>query len=283
VGVAAVCLGGAGSWALAVWVVAPALATQVDALLDELPKAAARVEGVLERYGWGRAIVERARDVDDLLVRRETLSRAGGILSTTLGAVAGFVAFLFIGLFVAFEAGLYRRGLLRLVPLGKRERMGRVLNEAAETLRMWMLGKLLAMAIVGLLTWVGLALLGIPLALTLALLAAMLTFVPNFGPIISAIPPILLGLLDGPSTAVYVALLYLGIQTIESYMLTPLVQKKTISLPPALTLISQVLMGTIAGGLGVVVATPLTAAALVLVKRLYVEDVLGDSLEERKA
>jgi len=270
VGVAALAIGGA----------APAVSAQVDELSRSLPKALERGATALDRYDWGRALVERARHLDDFLVRRETLSRAGGILSSTAGAIGGFLVFLFIGLFVAFEPEVYRSGLVRLMPPRARKRGGELLTETAHVLRMWMAGKLLSMLVVGIATWLGLFLLGVPLGLTLALLAAVLTFIPNFGPVLSAVPAILLGFLDGPSKALYVGLLYIGVQTVESYVLTPLVQKKTVSLPPAVGLVGQVVMGSLAGGLGVVVATPLTAATLVLVKQLYVRDVLGDAGED---
>jgi predicted PurR-regulated permease PerM len=202
--------------------------------------------------------------------------RAGGASSTALGGFGSLVVILFVGLFAAFEPALYRRGLLRLLPPGRRARAGEILSLMAHTLRMWMLGKMASMALVGIATWVGLALLGIPLAVVLSLLAAVLAFIPNLGPILSVIPAILLALLQGSTTALWVAGLYVGIQAVESYILTPLLQKNLVSLPPAVTLIAQVIMGTLAGGLGVIVATPLTAAALVLIKEAYVRDLLGD-------
>jgi predicted PurR-regulated permease PerM len=140
---------------------------------------------------------------------------------------------------------------------------------------MWMFGKVLSMIAVGALTWLGLGLLGIPLALSLAVLAAALTFIPNFGPVLSAVPAVLLGLMNSPARAAYVALLYVGIQTAESYVLTPIFQKKAGALPPALLIVAQVAMGSLSGGIGLAVATPLTAALLVLVRHLYVEDVLS--------
>jgi predicted PurR-regulated permease PerM len=275
-GVAAVCLGLVGVAAGVMWAAAPAVATQIDELSRSMPKALERGVAALDGYDWARPVIERARHMDELLARKDTLRGAGTVVSSTFGAVGSLVVFLFIGLFVAFEPGVYRKGFLRLLPTARRERADEIMAETAEKLRMWMAGKILSMLIVGLATWGGLALLGVPLGLTLALLAALLTFVPNFGPVLSAIPAILLGLLDGPSKALYVGLLYVGVQFVESYILTPIVQKKTVSLPPALTIIAQVVMGTLAGGLGVLVASPLTAAALVIVKRVYVEDVLGD-------
>lgn len=279
-GVAAACFLGVGLMVLMGFLAAPAVAKQIDELSGELPKAAERSLASLERYDWGKALIERTKKLGDALGSSESMSRAGGILSTTLGAFGGFVVFVFLGLFMAFEPDLYRRGVLRLVPVSKRDRASLLLSEMGSTLQRWLAGKLLAMVVIGVLTWLGLLLLDVPLGLTLALVAAVLSFVPNFGPILAAVPAVLLGLLDSPSQALYVGLLYVAVQTVESYILTPLVQKKTVSLPPALTLLGQMIMGVVAGGIGVVVATPLTAIFLVLTKRLYVEDTLGDAGDE---
>jgi predicted PurR-regulated permease PerM len=138
------------------------------------------------------------------------------------------------------------------------------------------------MAIIGVLTTAGLWILGIPLALALGIIAALFTFIPNIGPLLSAIPALLLGLMDSPQQALYIGALYVGIQTVESYMITPLIQKKTISLPPALTLSSQVLLGVIFGGLGVALATPMTAVALAATRMLYVNDALKTDADSSK-
>lgn len=132
------------------------------------------------------------------------------------------------------------------------------------------------MMVVGLLTALGLWLLGLPSALLLGLLTGLLTFVPTIGSTLAIVPPFLLGLSDSFITAIYVVIFYLAIQLVESYMITPLVQRQTVSLPPALTVTAQVLMGVLAGALGVAMATPLAAVILVLVRMLYIEDSLGD-------
>ena len=130
------------------------------------------------------------------------------------------------------------------------------------------------MAATGILTGLGLWLLGIPLALTLALLAAVLTFVPYVGAFLSAIPALLLGIVQGPVTALYVGLLYIAVQFVEGYLITPLVQQETVSLPPALTIGSLVLFGALFGPMGIMLGTPLAAVGIVLVRMAYVEDVL---------
>jgi predicted PurR-regulated permease PerM len=182
------------------------------------------------------------------------------------------VIVLFIGVYAAVEPSIYRRGFLVLIPPQHRDRTGKVISEVVDTLRWWLIGKFISMTIIGVLTTVGLWIMGIPLALALGIIAAIFTFIPNIGPLLSAIPAVLLGLIDSPQQALYIAALYVGIQTVESYMITPLIQRKTVSLPPALTLSAQVLLGVIFGGLGVALATPMTAAALVLSRMLYVDD-----------
>jgi predicted PurR-regulated permease PerM len=275
VAVGAFCVLLIGAAGVMAWLAAPSVARQLDELTTTLPRALDNAAEPLKSFSWVDAVMKRARDADDVLARRETWSQAGGAVSTALGGFGSLFIFLFVGLFTAFDPDLYRRGFLRLIPSRRRPRVGEILSLIADTLQMWMVGKLASMALVGIATWVGLALLGIPLAMVLSLIAAILTFIPNLGPILSAMPAILLALLQGPTTALWVAGLYVGIQTVESYILTPIMQKKLVSLPPAVTIMAQVLMGTLAGGLGVVVATPLTAAALVLINEVYVKDLLA--------
>ena len=127
-----------------------------------------------------------------------------------------------------------------------------------------------------LLVGIGLLLLGAPFAVALALLAGLMEFIPYIGPFVAAVPAILVGFAESPQLALWIALLFLAVQSIESYVLAPLVQHRAVYLPPAVILFAQVLMGVIVGGLGVAVATPLAAAAMVAISMLYVEDVLGE-------
>lgn len=277
VAVGAFCLILLGGAAIVVWLASPAVAAQIDQLTDAVPRALQTVTDPLQRFSWGRRLLERVRHPGEMIGGGETWSRAGGVISTMLGGIGSLLVIAFVGLFVAFDPRPYVRGILCLVPPSRRARAGEILAQLSRTLQMWMFGKLVAMAVVGVATGLGLALLGIPLALVLALLAAALTFIPNFGPVISAIPALLLAMGQGSMQVLWVAGLYLAIQTCESYVLTPLMQKRMTALPPALTLVAQVVMGALAGGLGLVVATPMTAAALVIVKEGYVRDVLGDA------
>lgn len=130
------------------------------------------------------------------------------------------------------------------------------------------------MIVVGLMTWLGLWLIGIPSALTLGLLAALLEFIPFIGPIISAVPAILLAFAEGPDKAFYTLLLFILVQQIEGNLLEPMVQQRAVDLPPALLLFALVAGGLVFGGAGIVLAAPLTVVLYVMVKRLYVQEAL---------
>lgn len=265
---------------IGIWLLAPGVADQIDELQKKLPQSVRQLERHVESYEWGRKALAQVPNANELVPdKADVLARVRGVFSTTFGAIANFFIIIFIGLYVAAEPRLYSDGLIRLVPLNRRQRAREVLDEVGSTLRWWLIGKVASMIVVGVSTVVGLWLLDIPLALTLGLLAALLTFIPNVGPILSVVPAMLLALMQSPMQALYVALLYLGIQTVESYFLTPLMQKRTVSLPPALTIFTQVLFGVMVGSLGFVLATPLTAAAIVMVKMLYIQDALKDSIE----
>jgi predicted PurR-regulated permease PerM len=196
-----------------------------------------------------------------------------------VGVLAGALVILVFGLYMAAEPRYYLDHTVRLIAPRHRERGRDVLLSVGDTLKWWLVGKLLSMGVIGVLTWLGLWLLGIPLALVLAIVAALLTFVPNFGPFVAAVPAVLLAFLESPMKAFYVALLYVGVQLAETYLITPIIQRRTVRIPPALIISSQLLMGAVVGLFGVALATPLAAAAMVVVAKLYVEKVERNRLE----
>jgi predicted PurR-regulated permease PerM len=269
-----IALFGVGSWLLA-----PSVAEQFDQLIEQVPQSAGQVEERIRQYRWGRFLLERAPNVDVQELAPsggDVVSQLSGVFSTALGGLVNFLIILFVGLYLAIDPTTYTNGLVRLVSIPRRPRARQVLQVLGYTLQRWLIGRMFLMMIIGALITLGLWLLGIPLALTLGIIAALLTFIPNIGPVISAIPAVLLGLSSGPLTALYVVLLYLVVQTIESYVFAPLVEQRTVLLPPVLVITSQVILGISLGVLGLLLATPLFAVVLVLVKMLYVQDVLGD-------
>lgn len=255
----------------------PSIAQQASALREELPVAFEALAARVRRYDWVRQVLDSLPAASQLLGRPQgTIARATGILSQTALALVHFTVILFVGLVLALTPATYVRNGVRLVPPRHRERAREILDQLASTLRWWLLGRLIAMTAVGILTWIGLRVLGIPLAGVLAVVAALLTFVPNIGPILSAIPAVLLGLLESPQLALSVAGVYAGIQLVESYILDPILDRKTVYLPPALTVVGQLIMALVAGILGVALATPFLAMVVVLVRTIYLEDALGD-------
>lgn len=262
---------------LGIWYFAPKISSQVDNLMESLPQSVSRVEDRIRDYGWGRRLLDQAPAPEQIFTgRQDTLSRITGMVSTTFGAIADAVIILFIGLYLAINPKIYLAGIRHLVPPDKRARAAEVIEEIGHALRWWLIGQFISMLIIGVLTGLGLWLIGVPLALTLGVLAGLLEFIPNVGPILSFIPAILLALLVSPTTALYVVGLYIAIQAAESYLVYPLVQKKVVEVPPALTIFSVVLMGVLVGGIGVLLATPLLVVVLVMVRMLYVRDTLGD-------
>ncbi len=282
-----------GGWSLAIvvlglllifsaglWFCASKVAVQVDVLRESLPRSTQRLEQYIGQYGWGRQLLGQLPATNKMLsYRGDVLGRVTGIFSSTLGLITNFIIILFVGFYLAVEPRLYTNGLVKLVPIEKRGRICEVLDAVGQTLQRWLIGRIILMIVNGGLTALGLWLLGVPLALTLGLLAGLLNFVPNVGPIIAGVPAVLLALTQSPTQALYVLALYLVLQSADGYVFTPLVQRRTVQLPPALTIMAQVFLGVLVGGLGLLLATPLTAAVFVIVKMLYVEDTLGDTSE----
>ena len=204
------------------------------------------------------------------------------VVSSTFGAIGGLLIVLVIAMYIAVDPRVYREGLLHLVPQGEQERMREVLKTLAVTLRQWLIARLLAMVAIGTITGLGLFALRIKGAIALGVLAGILEFIPFFGPIISAIPAIGIAMIDSPSKALWVAGLYLLVQQLEGNVITPLILKKRLDIPPALTVVTVAAMGVVFGVLGMLIAEPLLATVLVTTKMLYVQDVVGDEVKVGK-
>ncbi|WP_162055650.1 AI-2E family transporter [Pontibacter pamirensis] len=260
----------------AFWLLAPTVGEQVGQMRETLPESLERVQGWLEERTWGERLVEEIpEDPESVLPERGNIaSGLLGAFSSTLGFLADFFIVLITALFLASSPSLYTRGLSKLFPVRSRGRVLEVLGKCYAILRKWLVGMLLAMAAIGVSTAIGYSLIGLPLAFALAFIAFLFAFVPNIGPWIAGVPALLVALTEGGQMALYVLLIYGGIQIVESYVLAPLIFKRAGDLPPALLLFFQVLLGLLQGGLGLLLAAPILAVLLVVVKELYVEDVL---------
>ncbi|HEY9845441.1 MAG TPA: AI-2E family transporter, partial [Candidatus Caenarcaniphilales bacterium] len=177
----------------------------------------------------------------------------------------------------------YRQGFVKLFPAFYRRRIDEILSECDVALGGWLAGILFNMAVITVLSGLGLLFLQVPLALVNALLAGLLTFIPNVGPTLSVIPPVAIALLDAPWKAIAVLILYILIQQIESNILTPTVMQKQVSLLPAVTLVSQVIFAIFFGFLGLILALPLLVVARVWLREILIKDVLDNWHLEKNA
>ena len=255
----------------------PAVVSGFEELSQTLPSAIDSLDDYLHQFPALHGPLQTLmQNEQSALFNEENVKRITGIFSTALGMISGVLIILAIGLYISIEPQVYLNGLVRLFPISRRDRVRSVLDRLGDTLIWWLIGRLLAMLIVGVLTWAGLLLLGVPSALALGVLAGLLDFIPNIGPLLAAAPAVLLAFSQDQTTALYVAILYFAVQNIEGYLATPLIQRRTVSMPPALLMAVQLAAGVALGLLGLLLATPLAVVAMVLIEALYIEDTLGD-------
>lgn len=267
---------------LTMWWAGPRFASQFGQLADRIPAIVADIGANVRETEWGATLLERLEGALDTgqLDAGQTLGGMSTVFATVTGALTSVLIVVFVGLFLSYDPYLYRDAVLDLVPEGERREHARsTLHELARALRLWMKARLISMAIVGAVTGLALAIAGIPMALALGAIAGILAFVPFIGPLLAFFPAILVGIGESPRTAVVVAGIYAGVQLVESYMVSPLVEKRLISLPPGFVIAAQVILGTLFGLMGVFLATPLAIIGVVLVQQLYLRDQLGQDPE----
>lgn len=196
--------------------------------------------------------------------------------TTTFGLVLNSLIVFVIAIYFGLSPNVYRDGLLRLFPPKKRDRMREVFGKIETAMFRWLIGRFASMAITGVSTGVVLLLLGVPMPFTVGVITALLTFIPNIGGIIALSIAVLLALPSGLGTAGAVILLYSAMQLVESNVITPLIQKRQISMPPALLIGFQAIVGVLFGFIGLMVASPILAAGMVAINELYIKDTLKD-------
>lgn len=261
---------------------APTLVEQSADLRSRLPEAVAKFEEWLlgKVPDLLNAIAPPTADGSSRIVAAVTkyaptlTNFAFGVLQSTLVVAAGIVMVVFLALYIAADPDVYRRGTLLLVPIARRERVGELLTALGHTLRTWFATQLIAMVVIGVVTTIILAVLGVRAAFPLGVLAGIFEFIPNVGPMLAAIPAVLMGFVDSPQKALLVVGVYWAIQFLENNLLIPYLMKEQLDLPPALTLIAQVVMAFVFGFLGLFVAIPLLATVVVMMRTFWVEDEL---------
>ena len=261
--------------AAAVWATGVPMARQLQDLGTTLPGAWAAFQHWATSFQLGQRLVDWMGGAKDVTV---PWAKIAGVASRVTTSIADIVLVFLIGIYLALDPDVYFRGSLSIVPSAQRQQLGDALEQSGTALRRWLLGQFITMAIVGLTVGVGLALLGMPLAPAIGLLAGLFEFVPFFGALAAAVLGILLAFAQGPTQALHVALFFVVVQQLEGNVLTPMVQKWAAHLPPVMSLLSVLIFGALFGVAGVVLGTPLMVVALVLVKALYVDRLQGAPL-----
>jgi predicted PurR-regulated permease PerM len=263
--------------ALAAWLFGSEVQRQVVELRDALPRAWETLKAKFGNMAWFDTL--QARVDGGFGGMSGVLASVRWAATSLLAIVANVLLVGFGAIYIATQPDLYRTGLLALVPPKLRGRAESALEACGGALRLWVVGQLVAMVIVGVLTGVGLWLVGLPSAFALGLIAGVAEFVPILGPLLAAVPGLMLAVAEGPQMVLWVVAVYLAVQQIENHVVMPVVQRRAVSLPPALTLFSVVAMAIVFGPLGLLLATPLTVVAFVLVKKLYIVDTLHEKTD----
>lgn len=256
---------------LVVWLVGSQVSAQGQHLADALPQAAQIIDRSVASFGLGHPVehwMSSARS-GSLIA-----SNLKGVLSSATLTIASFLIVFFGGIFLSAQPRLYGIGTIKLVPPARRSLVAEAMEESDRALRLWLKGQLWAMILIFAMTWLGLWLLGVQSALVLALISGVLEFIPYAGAITSAIPAIMVALVQGPELALWVVGLYVVVHHIEAYLIQPVIQQYAVEIPAVITLFALLAFGLLFGVLGILLAAPLAVVSYVLVKRLYVIEAL---------
>ena len=286
---AIVCLVLAGLLSGVVYLGGATIAQQATALSDTIKSQLVGVKALLDRNGIDTSYfglsnpaatpAASSTSATPVAPERHNLPSAGEIASNggaivsqtlklllgTLSAVGNFFIVLFLGLAFAAQPSVYRNGLLFMVPAPHRARATVIVDRIGETLERWLIAQILTMLAVFLVTWIGLAIIGIQSSFILGIQVGLLTFIPTIGALIGGLIVVLASLASGWVAAASAFVLFLGIHALESYILTPMLQRQALEIPPATLFAFQILLGVVFGIWGIALALPLIAVVKVII------------------
>lgn len=259
-----------------VWFAGDRIAQESDRLTETIPSAYEKAKEQINNNPLGEKAINRiSEQAESADAANKLPKRVFTFFKSTFGVLGDIYVVVFIGLMFTASPKLYETGMVKVVPPNGRSKASEVLEKLATNLQKWLKGKLISMLVVAILTAIGLSILNIPLWFVLALIAGLLSFVPNFGPLIALIPAVLMGFMENPTKALLVVGVYVLVQVLESNFITPKIQQQLTSVPPAMIIIGQLLMGVLTGGWGLLLATPILVIVMVLVQELYVKRMEG--------
>jgi predicted PurR-regulated permease PerM len=250
------------------WFAGTRIEQQASELSDTLPNAIERLKERLSNDPVGKKILHHMSSGNS---QKRMTGVVKSFFRSTFGILGDVYVVIFLGIFFTASPYIYINGFVKLIPTQAREKTQNILHTIGVSLSKWLKGKLLAMFVVAVLTLIGLVIIGVPMAFTLALIAGLLNFIPNFGPLISMIPAVLISLMQDTTTALIVIALYIFVQVVESNFITPQIQKKLINIPPALIILAQLIMGVLTGSWGLLLATPLMLILMLVLRDVYIK------------
>lgn len=249
--------------------------TQFSNVVERLPFA---VDNFAKNLGLGAV----SDDISEMMTNAPAgglAARLAGIGGAILNGLGNFLLVVIAGIYIAADPRLYARGLVKLFPKRHHERVEESLDASGQVLRLWLVSQLIAMACVAVLSTTAYWLIGLPSPIGLGLIAGIMDFIPFLGPILGALPAVLIAFTVSGDAALWTVLAVLAIQQIEGNVIQPLVARSVISIPPAMALFAILVGSILFGTLGLIFGFPLAIVAYVLVKKLYVRETLGEKTE----
>jgi predicted PurR-regulated permease PerM len=259
--------------ALLLWFMGTKIQNQIAILNDTLPNTINNAKLKLAETPSGLKVLKYLSGENS----EKLFNTAQRFFSTSFGVLGNVYVIVLLGIFLTASPNVYKDGILKIFPKEKKLLAQTVIERISHDLKGWLKATVLAMVMITILITIGLTIMGIPVALVLGLITGILKLIPNFGSLVAMIPGVLLALTFSTNTAIITALIYIVSQTLVSSIVTPLIQERIIKLPPALTIVSQVIMGTLSGALGVILAVPLLVIVIILIDELYVKKINGTS------
>ncbi len=250
------------------WLIGAKVQAQMADLMDDLPSLVENAEEKITQSAVGRNALEYISSSGG---QEGIKSTASIFLKSTFGFFGDLYIILIAGIYLTVDPDLYKRGVVSLIPKKGKEKTAEVLDKIGVGLKQWLKGQFISMAIIFSLIGISLRIIGFPMWLTLALITGILNFIPNFGPFMTLILAALIGLTIDLQTTLIVAIIYLVAQGLEGMVITPLIQQRMINIPPVLLIVSQVIIATLTGFWGLVVAAPLMVIIMILVQELYIK------------
>ncbi|MCV0387860.1 MAG: AI-2E family transporter [Nitrobacter sp.] len=248
-------------------------------LAGQISDVFARLPGAIEAGGEQLGIHNAFEQIKQAISAEgggQLLSRVASLGYTAMGVATDLVLIIVMAVYLAADPRLYRAGMIKLFPPEQHERVGDALDVTASALRLWFLGQLVSMVLVGVLSGFAFWAIGLPSPLGLALVASATNFVPMIGPLIGAMPALLFAVTQDLATAFWTMVAVLAVQQLEGNLITPMVQRRAVDIPPALMLLGIAVFGLLGGIAGIIFAVPLTVAIMVLVQKLWIRETLGE-------